>query len=341
MGLTRRCPLHCAHCSTSSTMDSEQLPSHCYTRFVDTFTRESHPTLLALSGGEALLRPRLVEQLALAAKQVGTYTSVLSGMFFAQGGHIPKPIARALAAVDHFSASIDQFHELEVPRESVFAVLSILLDDGKNLSIHIAGTHADDPYIDDIVHAIQRCFGQRIPMVVNTLSRFGRGRELIPQSPWVPWDGTPEPCTVAAWPVITFNGDVVACGNDNLSGQVPEHLLLGHIQDSNWSDIANACRKRHTLRALRTVGPQWLAKRYQHLRKQVPVFTEQSAAACQACITLADHGELDQQVGRWMDNMQHVNLEQEIIELQTQLGASAFAKRYTHPRYADLVMLGQ
>ena len=83
IGITRRCPLSCAHCSTNSTMQSEQYPENIFTKFVNTFTEEHHPEIISMSGGEALLRPRLVQRLADISRGVGTRSSVLSGLFFA------------------------------------------------------------------------------------------------------------------------------------------------------------------------------------------------------------------------------------------------------------------
>jgi hypothetical protein len=47
---------------------------------------------------------------------------VLSGLFFARKPGIPKSIKSAIDAVDHFSVSMDAFHEREVPRSNVFTV---------------------------------------------------------------------------------------------------------------------------------------------------------------------------------------------------------------------------
>ena len=55
--LTRRCPLTCAHCSTNSMMDSEEHAADLFLRFAESLTPTDHPGVLALTGGEALLRP--------------------------------------------------------------------------------------------------------------------------------------------------------------------------------------------------------------------------------------------------------------------------------------------
>src|SRR6188508_1920112 len=116
LALTRRCPLSCAHCATRSTMSSEEGPAELFVGFVDSFGPDDRPEVLAISGGEAFLRPALVRELAERASLVGCRTMALSGMFWASERRIPPAIRRAIDALDHFSVSLDVFHELEVRR---------------------------------------------------------------------------------------------------------------------------------------------------------------------------------------------------------------------------------
>src|SRR3954464_1969621 len=147
LALTRRCPLSCAHCATNSTFTSEEAPAELFLHFVDSFTVDDHPEVLAISGGEAFLRPALLATLAERAALVGCRTAALSGMFWAKARRIPPPIKRAIDVLDHFSCSLDIFHEREVRREDVYRVLHVLLSEGKDVSIHVTGLDADDPYI--------------------------------------------------------------------------------------------------------------------------------------------------------------------------------------------------
>ncbi|CAM5496673.1 hypothetical protein SBADM41S_01393 [Streptomyces badius] len=86
LGLTRRCPLSCAHCSTGSGLSTRQEPDAAQLeRFVGSFTTENRPDVVMLTGGEPLLLPALAERLSTLARESGSRTALLSGMFFARG----------------------------------------------------------------------------------------------------------------------------------------------------------------------------------------------------------------------------------------------------------------
>ncbi|KKD01931.1 radical SAM protein, partial [Streptomyces sp. WM6386] len=77
--LTRRCPLSCAHCSTSSTMTGEEPDSGQLLRFVGSFTADDRPEVVMLTGGEPLLLPGPVHELATLIRAAGSRSVLLSG----------------------------------------------------------------------------------------------------------------------------------------------------------------------------------------------------------------------------------------------------------------------
>src|SRR5262245_1749460 len=186
-----------------------------FLRFVDTFEPDCRPELLALSGGEALLRPTLVRELAERAAAVGCRTGALSGMFWAKARRIPPPIKRAIDALDHFGASLDVFHEREVDRHDVYRVFDALLAEGKDVSLHLVGLGPDDPSLAERTEAVRERFEDRIPMLVNGVNAVGRAADWLdePAGGPSPAEVEADPCTLANWPLVAFDGTIVACGN--------------------------------------------------------------------------------------------------------------------------------
>lgn len=289
LGLTRRCPLRCAHCSTGSDLFTREEPDSAQLeRFVDSFTAENRPDVVMLTGGEPLLLPALAERLSTLARRAGSRTALLSGMFFARYGStwsrstqsgsarpggrrggrsgkaIPSTILRAIRSVDHFSASLDVHHEREVPRADVFRALHLVREEGVAVSLHLTGTGGSDPYLADITRAVEQEFGGLVPCLVNEVRPFGRAAAWARPARTGPDPASASPCSMAAWPVVAFDGRVLACCNQDTVDRrpVPAHLDLGHIGVDDWGTVRRRALESPVLRMLRTVGPTHLAARY-------------------------------------------------------------------------------
>ncbi|MBV7248152.1 MULTISPECIES: radical SAM protein [Streptomyces] len=288
IGLTRRCPLRCAHCSTGSDLFTRQEPDGGQLeRFVGSFTEENRPDVVMLTGGEPLLLPALAERLSTLARRAGSRTALLSGMFFARSGSarngsaraggrfgglsggrrgaaIPPAILRAIRSADHFSASLDVHHEREVPRADVFRALHRIREEGVAVSLHLTGTGAADPYLAGLTRAVQEEFGGQVPCLVNEVRPFGRAASWARPARSGPDPAAASPCSMAAWPVVAFDGRVLACCNQDTVDRrpVPAHLDLGHIGADDWATVRRRALESPVLRMLRTVGPTHLAARY-------------------------------------------------------------------------------
>ena len=276
VSVTRRCPLACAHCSTNSSPHARQQPDETLIlRFLSTFTPAVHPTVVALTGGEALLRPRLVEHILEQCHHTGASVSLISGMFFAQRARISSSIRRILESVDHFTASIDTFHEARVSRHHVFDVIHYMISLGKDVSIQATGHSGDDPYLLDLIKEVRDVFKERVPMLIETVQPIGRAKD------WVPRSSTRQimrPCFVASWPVIAFDGRIVACCNQAVVDGLAHapHLELGHIEDTTWVDIAGENRNRKMLQYIRTIGPEGISP------------NTNNGSICETCLGLDD-----------------------------------------------------
>jgi pyruvate-formate lyase-activating enzyme len=259
---TRQCPMSCAHCSTNSTNNyKDSLNDTYFLRFVASFQESLPPVFLMLTGGEALLRPKLVKELAELARRAGTRSYLLSGLFFAIRDVISDPIRDAIASVDHFSASIDPFHEVEVPRDRALAALERIKEFRKDVSIQTCAE--DEDYIADLADEVRDRFDGQVPILVTRLESMGRARG------WHKGDESPSPavpavtpCPVAGWPVVNSDGRIVACCNQTVvDGPAPDHLNLGHIATTTWGALRARVISSALLRLIRTVGPVVLADR--------------------------------------------------------------------------------
>ncbi|QMU78062.1 radical SAM protein [Streptacidiphilus sp. PB12-B1b] len=337
--LTRRCPLSCAHCSTGSTMAGEEPSAEQLLRFVGSFTPDDRPEAVLLTGGEPLLLPGLAARLAAAARRAGTRSVLLSGMFFARRERIPARIMRAITAVDHFSASLDAFHEREVPRADVFRAVRQVLDSGVAASFHLAGTGPDDPYLADATADIRRAFGGQVPMLVNEVRPVGRAAAWAAAArPQL--DGSRAlPCSMAAWPVVAFDGTVLACCNQQTVDRrpAPEHLTLGHIASDDWASVRRRALGSPTLRMIRTVGPLHLLARAGAERPA----EGRPGGYCSTCRALGDRPEALAGAARDASGLVGELLDREAERRQAGAGPAELVRRHGSAAYADLVTLAQ
>jgi hypothetical protein len=303
--------------------------------FVDSFTVEDHPEALAISGGEAFLRPALLQELAERAALVGCKTAALSGMFWAKSKRIPPPIKRAIDALDHFSCSLDVFHEREVKRADVYRALETLLSEGKDVSMHLVGLDAGDPYLVERTAEIRDLFDGRVPMLVNAVNSYGRAAEwLDDEDAFAPPTEEANPCSLAAWPLVAFDGTVVACGNDDVvDGPAPPHLRLGHAGVDGWPAIKARTLTSSLLRAIRTFGPE-------HVNARHGSGTIACDGYCSTCQQFSDDPGLVAGVEEYMDGPSGTLVEEQVFALQRHAGGQGFIRRFGMPKYADLITLG-
>lgn len=333
--LTRRCPLSCAHCSTNSMLSSEQHSEAPFRRLANTFTAEHHPEILYLTGGEPLLRPRLVADLVERAHEVGTKVVLITGLYFARAdGRIPKPLWKCLTMVDHVTASQDVHHEVQVPRRNAFTVMRRLLDAGQDVSFQLAGSGPQDPYLTAITAQIDRDFDCRIPSLVLKFVPLGRGAQLFePRAPLPQEAAAPTPCEVASWPVVAFDGSISACCNqDVVDGATPAHLALGHAGELSWAQVVERTRGDSTLRAVRVYGP----------RNALAQIGRKPACpgVCDTCIAFREQPGLADEFDGLVARPGFAATESVVQLMLRNEGSRAFAHRTGVRPYADLVERG-
>lgn len=290
--ITRRCPLSCAHCCSASSMGSEEFPGDPFLRLVATMTSQDRPDFLLITGGEPLLRPALVRDIADRAHEVGSKVVLVSGLFFATAPEISKPIQAALDVVDHFTISMDRFHQREVPRSAVFRVAEALLRQGKDVSFQIAAWNSSDPYLLATTEAITTAFGERIPALIVPLGPMGKARDLFDKD-HDEEAAADQPCNTASWPVVTYDGGIVGCCNqDVVDRPPPAHLSVGHAATDSWGTVRERILRDSALRAIRTFGPVAVA------RKLDP--GSACTGYCATCTGLSAKPELNKTAGEMM-----------------------------------------
>lgn len=332
--LTQRCPLACAHCSSSSTPTGAEPDAAALLRFVGSFGEaQQSPDVIMLTGGEPLLRPDLVADVAGSARLAGTRSALLTGAFFAPRRRLPSRIRRAVHAVDHFSVSIDRFHERQVARADVFWLLRRVLDDAIPVSVHAVGSGPDDPYLADLVAEVRRTFGTEVPMLVSSLRAVGRAAAWAGAVPVEAVGPQVRPCSMAAWPVVAQDGMVLACCNQDTVDRrpVPDHLRLGHIATDGWSAVRERSLTSPVLRMIRSTGPVHTAARHDG---GLPA----GHGYCGGCRRLSARPAVIERIHAAASGKVGELLDQTVERMQVEAGPEAFLRRHACAPYAGEVL---
>lgn len=331
LSLTRRCPLSCSHCSANSLLSSEEYPEDIFLRFVETFTPANRPDLVLLMGGEPLLRPKLICELAERVHAVGSQICLISGMFFARSPRVPRLIRQAMSNVDHFTASLDVFHEQQVPRAAVFRVMLDLVERGQDVSFHVVGLNENDPYLADVTGDIRRFFADRVPVFVAPINAVGRAKAWLKKQENQSQDNIePLPCSMAAWPTVAFDGTVVACCNQAVvGGPAPPHLRLGHAAKDDWAKLRERYLTSTMMRAIRVFGPKYIASRHGFGKVGCDGY-------CSTCHKLAEKPDIAGRLETVMARPGMRFVEQQVVRLEQE----RLVADYAIPRYAALASLG-
>lgn len=329
LAMTRRCPLHCAHCSTASTMKSPQSDDDYYRRFVGTFSKANHPEVVWFSGGEPILRHKLVRELASECQELGATTVITTGLYFGRTGRIAAPIWKTLETMDFVTVSVDSWHEEEVPRERSFACFEQMLERGMSVGLQATGRDENDPYLQALIPNVQERFGDQIGIYVALLKPTGRALALIdPLSPVQhdPDDGRPAPqgCGGLSWPVFGFGDHVAnACCNQEAMDTRPDHLNL----PLDWQQITRSLQNDPVLRVINVLGPRVLA--YEHDGTQSP-----DQDYCTKCQSLANRENLNQTAATILARSSWPILEAVTSALRVEAGDPTLGQR-KYANYAE------
>ena len=287
---------------------------------------------MCLTGGEPLIRPDLIADLAEEAHNSTTAVCCITGMFFAKSNNISHSIWNAIKKIDHLTVSIDIYHEMQIERKVIFKVLHQIIDEGVDISIQTTGTGKDDPYLLNLIDEIKNEFNEKVPIDVSLIREIGRGKSLnlshTKEKEISNFKNyTIEPCSLAAWPVVAFDGNIVGCCNQIVvrPGPRPSHLVLGNIKETDWDALQNRVINNSVLRALRTYGP------YQLLQDN-----KKCEGYCESCYKLGTL-ESQREIESLMSKPSSKFVEKYI---QSVFESMSFLDSYGIPEFSNLFNLG-
>jgi pyruvate-formate lyase-activating enzyme len=211
--VTRRCPLQCAHCITSSGPDVDS--TTLTTADAERYAREL-PALVAagvrhvtFTGGEPILALRGVEILGTAARTAGMVTSIVTSGAWARSPNKTSAVLDTLACIDHWDLGYDQFHASKIPLAQFTALVKQLQSRGAALSVRACVSAPPSASDEALLIALRGVVGHEVPIYQQSVRRIGRAVELM-NLPSRSESVFPEPC-LSSGPIIREDGSTGPC----------------------------------------------------------------------------------------------------------------------------------
>jgi hypothetical protein len=256
LSVTRRCPLSCAHCITSSSRS----PAHA---LLDVATAQrwagEFPELVGeglrfvtFTGGEPTLALDAVVVLAESARAAGVSTAIVSSGAFARTEAAAERVVGALGAVERWDLGYDEYHAEHLPLECFTNAIVAIRRRGRELTIRVC-EGPDEARTDGLVAELQRLAGPGCEVHRQPVRRLGRATGLVirsrgPQPPVLP-------CT-SSGPLVRDDGAAAPCCAGLAYTEPNGHpFVLGDAgAHGSLADVWHAWRSDQLLRLLRLVG---------------------------------------------------------------------------------------
>lgn len=249
--ITLRCSARCEHCVTcSSPSRSEEIDPELAGRAVE--EAAARGLSIVLSGGEPMLCPELVCDLAIRARRFNVSVAVYSNGFWATSQDKADRIVIQLvsAGVDTLLLSTDVFHLPYVPVDRVETACWAAIDRGMYCEVAVPSP-ANDAVTTSLIARVKRLKG--VVVKVHGVARTGRAQAL---DAGVFWHSVPDrPCTVFGQLALIPSGKLYACcaGSINFCDDSP--LCAGDYGESDLPSLIGRLEAVPLLTDIQEYGP--------------------------------------------------------------------------------------
>lgn len=251
--VTRRCPLRCSHCVTSSAPDAS-LPvldpalAERWAGELDGLARRGlrHVTF---TGGEPILALGQVAVLARAARAAGLAVSVVSAGAWGRSDRQVERVLDALGdTVDSWDFGYDTFHAEHLP---VAALIRAAGAAAARSAVTVRACDAGDEGSRTVIAQLQEALPGKVALVVQPVYSIGRGAGLEATS------GAAEPghLCMATGPFIREDGSTGPCCAALGYGARGRHPFdFGSARDDSLLTVWRRWRESALLRLVRMAG---------------------------------------------------------------------------------------
>lgn len=304
--LTYKCQIACPHCIVKAGPDrKEEMSLDAAFNWLSQLKtyRNGFVCGISLTGGEPFFNlPHLIS-IADYANKLKFIVSVVSNAYWATSKEEALRVLNLCSSIHMISISTDIPHQQMIPFTNVKNAIWAAKKLGKLYSIAVTTASDSSPEYHGLMDQVLEITDAEF---VNTaiISPVGRAKEEINHNLY---KYTSEPavaaCSMASFPVIFPNGNVIACIGPPITLPVFNPLYLGNLNKESINDIFNRAENNYILHAIRAFGPQELVKMlrkngYQNLLPDQYI----EGAICDVCFKLFSSKEICEVLQNLIEN---------------------------------------
>lgn len=287
--MTRRCNMSCAHCSVESAprVDTPD-PSEESLREALRAAAANGVRAVQFTGGEPMMRQKLVLQLMKEAQQMGLGNGLTTNGFW---GKNPKTAYNILAemiryGLAYMTVSYDRYHAEFMGPEPVLNIARAAEKLGFFFNVNVTRTLTDeklDEYAD--------LFGNlpAVRMRLYDVQPLGRARNFDLPTLRAEVEGF---CNAAAQATFTEDGRVIACNGPAYFDKPDSPRHIGHRAETSSTELLQQHWSNPIMETIRTFGPAGLRDELMKMPQFADAFDRRFAGQCDLCHTITSNPEM-------------------------------------------------
>ena len=290
MMLTYKCTIACSHCIVKAgpNRKEEMLLEDAF-RWIDELRsyRNGYIRGISLTGGEPFYNVENLAAISSYAANRRFVVSVVSNAYWAETREEALRVLSRCSSIQMLSVSADVGHQAFIPLANVRNAIWAAKKRGILYDIAVATPSEEDvEYLrlrDELLD-----FVDEDQIHVTVTLPVGRASETMDDGQLVlSSEPSKAACSMASYPIIFPNGNVIACIGPPITLPAGHPLFLGNLKKESLSALFDRSETNIILHAIRTFGPRVLVNlllesRYAHLLPRQYV----EDATCDVCFRL-------------------------------------------------------
>jgi hypothetical protein len=249
--VSRRCNMSCGHCSVESSPHLKGEPSETELLGYVRQAAAAGVRSLQLTGGEPMLREKVVLRLLRECKRLGLVTQITTNGFWGKSLDGARRYLKALrrAGLRALTVSYDRYHaEFQGP-QAALNIARAAEEQAFSINVNVV-RELDEASLSALVTPFQGVSSVRLRFY--DMQTVGRAREFAADTLRSEVGGF---CSAASFPAITDDARVTACNGPSYFSDADSPLIVGSLRDASLPELFARHQQDPILDTIRTFGP--------------------------------------------------------------------------------------